>query len=131
MVDFNISIFLLLIIVDFILLLIFRFLLLPLPLLPGEKVGPVEEVEDGKDTGEENPGKDVNLFGSKLEVGEPGGDPVRWNSEHERHDNVLFLSPSSTLTAKIPKLRKTENSLQMKKQSVLKSVFTLVASNPG
>ena len=82
MVDFNISIFLLLIIVDFILLLIFRFLLLPLPLLPGEKVGPVEEVEDGKDAGEENPREDVNLFGSKLEVGEPGGDPVRWNSEH-------------------------------------------------
>ena len=64
------------------LLLICRLLLLPLPLLPGEKVGPVEEVEDGKDAGEENPGKDVNLFGSKLEVGEPGGDPVRWNSEH-------------------------------------------------
>ena len=88
------------------LLLICRFLLLPLPLLPGEKVGPVEEVEDGKDAREENPGKDVNLFGSELEVGEPGRDPVRWNSEHEQHDNVLFLYPGSTSTAKIPKLRK-------------------------
>ena len=112
--------------------LICRYLLLPLPLLPGEKVGPVEEVEDGKDAGEENSGEDVNLFGSKLEVGEPGGDPVRWDSEHENiYDNVLFLSPSGTSTAKIPKLRKTENSLRIKKQSVLKSVFTLVASCPG
>ena len=75
------------------LLLICRLLLLPLPLLPGEKVGPVEEVEDGKDAGEENPGKDVNLFGSKLEVGEPGRDPVRWNSEHESMTMCYFFPP--------------------------------------
>ena len=73
------------------LLLICRLLLLPLPLLPGEKVGPVEEVEDGKDTGKENPRKDVDLLGSELEVGEPGGHSVRRNSEQEHQK---FISPA-------------------------------------
>jgi len=66
------------------------FLLLPLPLLPGEKVGPVEEVEDGEDAGKENPGKDVDLLGGELEVGEPGGHSVRRNSEQEQK----FISPA-------------------------------------
>ena len=64
------------------------FLLLPLPLLPSEKVSPVEEVEDGKDAREENPGKDVDFLRRELEVGKPGGYSVRRNSEQEEHQNL-------------------------------------------
>ena len=66
----------------------YSFLLLPLPLLPSEKVGPVEEVEDGEDAGEENPGENVDLLRRELEVGEPGGYSVRRNSEKEEHQNL-------------------------------------------
>ena len=72
------------------LLLICRLLLLPLPLLPRQEIGPVEEVEDGKDAGEENSGKDVNLLGSELKVGEPGRHSVRRNSE-QKHLNLLSM----------------------------------------
>ena len=53
-----------------------------------EKVSPVEEVEDGEDSGKENPGEDVDLLGSELEVGEPGGHSVRRNSEQESDQNL-------------------------------------------
>ena len=50
-------------------------------LLDSEKVGPVEEVEDGKDAGEKNSGEHVNLFGSESEVVEPQRYPVGWYPE--------------------------------------------------
>ena len=74
-------------------------LLLLLPLLPGQEVSPVEEVEDSEDAGEENAGEDVDLLGSKLEVGEPGGHPVRWNSE-DKHDSKIALLHSPNAKTK-------------------------------
>ena len=41
-----------------------------------EIISPVEEVEDSKDSWEEDPREDVNLLGCKLEVVEPGNHPV-------------------------------------------------------
>ena len=74
-------------------------LLLLLPLLPGQEVSPVEEVEDSEDAGEENAGEDIDLLGSKLEVGEPGGHPVRWNSE-DKHDSKIALLHSPNAKTK-------------------------------
>ena len=42
--------------------------------LPDEKIGPVKEVEDSKDSWEDNPGEEANLSSSKMEVMEP-----RWH----------------------------------------------------
>ena len=53
-------------------------LLISLFLILCEEVNPVEEVEYGKDAGEEDPREDVNLHGSKVEIVEPGRDFIVW-----------------------------------------------------
>ena len=60
---------------------------------PGEEIGPVEEIEDGKDAGKENSGEHVDLLRRKLEVAEPGGHSVRRDSE-EKEDSEKVLSLS-------------------------------------
>ena len=98
-------------------------LLLLLPLLPGQEVSPVEEVEDSEDAGEENAGEDVDLLGSKLEVGEPGGHPVRWNSE-DKHDSKIALLHSPNAKTK----KKREPSIDGENQN---RFFYICGFDPG
>ena len=53
-------------------------LLIPFFLILCEEVNPVEEVEYGKDAGEEDPREDVNLLGCKFEIVEQGRDSIVW-----------------------------------------------------
>ena len=98
-------------------------LLLLLPLLPGQEVSPVEEVEDSEDAGEENAGEDVDLLGSELEVGEPGGHPVRWNSE-DKHDSKIALLHSPNAKTK----KKREPSIDGENQN---RFFYICGFDPG
>ena len=99
-------------------------LLLLLPLLPGQEVSPVEEVEDSEDAGEENAGEDVDLLGSELEVGEPGGHPVRWNSE-DKHDSKIALLHSPNAKTK----KKREPSIDGENQN--RFFFYICGFDPG
>ena len=59
---------------------VFPFLLFVL-LLPGQEVGPVEEVEDSEDTRKQNPRENIDLLGGELEVRKPGCYQVCWHPD--------------------------------------------------